>query len=75
MADELVFLTNEDERGDSILEAFAARTGLAPQTISGGVRFELGEDDHELKVVEILTRIDAQWSRHITLGEPGSSGS
>jgi hypothetical protein len=75
MAEELVFLTNgENERGEAILEAFAERTGLASQAITGGVRFELGEDDHQVKVVETLTDIDSHWSRHLTLGEPGSIG-
>jgi hypothetical protein len=73
MADELVFLTHGDERGEAILKAFAERSGLTPQTIAGGVRFELGEDDHAVKVVETLTDIDTQWSRHIALGEPGST--
>jgi hypothetical protein len=74
MADELVFLTRGDERGERILIAFAERTGLTPEVIGDGVRFALQGQDHAVKVVETLTDIDAEWSRHMTLGEPRSSG-
>jgi hypothetical protein len=75
MAKELIFLTHGDGQGEAIVKTFGERSGLAPQEIAGGFRFELGEDDHGVKVVETLTDIDPQWSRHITLGEPGSTDS
>lgn len=73
MADELVFLTHGDTHGEAIVKTFGERSGLSPESIPGGVRFELGEDDHGVKVVETLTDIDPQWSRHVALGEPGSA--
>jgi hypothetical protein len=72
MAGELVFLTKGDERGERILTAFAERTGLTPEAIGDGIRFALQAEDHAIKVVETLTDIDSEWSRHITLGEPRS---
>jgi hypothetical protein len=74
MVDELVFLTQGNERGERILAAFAERTGLTPEPITAGVRFALHEDDHGVKVLETLTDIDADWSRHLTLEEPRSTG-
>jgi hypothetical protein len=73
MADELIFFTRDESRAMSILDAFAERTGLTPEAIAGGVRFALQGEDHSVKVVETLSDIDAQWSRHITLGAPGST--
>jgi hypothetical protein len=73
MADELIFFVRDEARATSILDAFAERTGLTPELIAGGVRFALQGEDHSVKVVETLSDIDIQWSRHITLGEPGSA--
>jgi hypothetical protein len=73
MADELIFFTRDESRAMSVLDAFAERTGLTPEPIAGGVRFALQGGDHSVKVVETLNDIDAQWSRHIALGEPGSA--
>ena len=66
-------MTHGDAQGEAILNTFGKRSGLTAEPIPGGVRFELGEDDHGVKVVETLTEIDPQWSRHIALGEPGST--
>jgi hypothetical protein len=74
MADELIFFTRDEAKAMSIVDAFAERTGLTAEPIAGGVRFALQGEDHSVKVVETLSDIDAHWSRHITLGEPGSAG-
>jgi hypothetical protein len=75
MASELVFVLAEGGRAEKILATFADETGLMPETTRDGVRFELGRDDHNVKVVQTLNDIDPDWSRFISLREPGGSGS
>jgi len=75
MADELIFLTRGDTRGERILATFAERTGLTLEPIAGGARFELDRSDHSVPVVKTLTDIDPDWSRHMSLGDPAASQS
>jgi hypothetical protein len=75
MASELIFVMAGDGRAEKILAAFADETGLTPETIGDGVRFELGREDHDVKVVQTLNDIDPDWSRFISLREPSGSGS
>jgi hypothetical protein len=71
MADQLVFvITGDRSEAQRILDAFAGETGLAAQPSQEGTRFALGGPDHQIKVVETLNEIDADWSRHLSLGQP-----
>jgi hypothetical protein len=71
MANELLLLRRGDaESAQRILDAFAERTGLAAQPVTGGVSYALEGPDHRIKIVEILTDIDANWPRHVALGQP-----
>jgi hypothetical protein len=75
MADRLILLPHpDDSRSWAIIEAFAERTGLTLERRNGGAEFPLHERDHEVQVVQTLTDIDAQWSRHVTLGDPTQNG-
>ena len=70
MANEVVLLTNGDARGESIVASFAQQTGLTIEPMEDGARFALHGSDHDIKVVETLTRIDPDWSGYLTLGQP-----
>jgi hypothetical protein len=71
MANELLMLTRDDAATAlRIFDAFAERTGLRAERVTGGVRYPLDGSDHGLKIVEILNDIDRDWARHIALGQP-----
>jgi hypothetical protein len=71
MADQLVFVvTGDPSEAQRILDAFAAETGLAGQSGQESTRFALESSDHQIKVVETLNEIDADWPRHLSLGRP-----
>jgi pyruvate carboxylase len=71
MANELLLLRRGDaQAADRIFDAFAERTGLTAQPVSGGVSYALEGPDHRIKIVEILTDIDSDWPQHVALGQP-----
>jgi hypothetical protein len=71
MADRIVMLLGEDEpRAREIIDEFAARTGLEPFEIEGGMEFPLSDEDHGIRVVETLNEVASDWSDHIVLGDP-----
>ncbi|MFL5864361.1 MAG: hypothetical protein ACJ780_26920 [Solirubrobacteraceae bacterium] len=74
MADQIVLLARGDaSRAQSIMESFAARTGLERRDVDGGAVFPLeSADDHRVEVVQTLTDIDAEWTQHLALGDPQS---
>ena len=75
MADELLLLSRGDNaNAQRIFEAFAERTGLEGQSVTGGVRYLLEDGGHRIKIVETLTDIDADWSRHVELRQPRGEG-
>ncbi|HWF33140.1 MAG TPA: hypothetical protein VG188_11340 [Solirubrobacteraceae bacterium] len=76
MANEIVLLYKDDQAAaQRIAGAFAAETGLAAEPHERSVSFAVHGREHEIKVVETLNRIDSDWSRYVSLGEPGVSGS
>ncbi|MCW3031187.1 MAG: hypothetical protein JWM66_1320 [Solirubrobacterales bacterium] len=75
VAKELLLLRRGDaEAARRIFDAFAERTGLTAQPVTGGVSYALEGADHRIKIVEILTDIDADWPRHVALGQPYGDG-
>lgn len=72
MADRLILRpTGDPAEAQRIIDAFAAETGLTPEPApEGGVRFPLGADDHQIKVVQTLTGIAEDWPQHVELGDP-----
>ena len=69
MADPIL-LTGDPSRARQIVHAFEDRTGLRPSELGGGASFALGPDDRRIQVVQVLTDIDAEWSKHLVLGAP-----
>jgi hypothetical protein len=51
-----------------IFEAFAERSALEAEPVTGGVRFAVDGTHRSVKVVETLNEIDARWQLHIALG-------
>jgi hypothetical protein len=75
MAERLVFvIIGDPSHARRILDSFAGETGLAPQSEGDVTRFALDGADHRVKVVQTLTEIDPDWSRHLSLGPPEASG-
>jgi hypothetical protein len=75
MAEELILLSRGDaDSAQRIFVAFAERTGLAAEPVTGGVSYRLEGPDHRIKIVEILTDIDPDWPRHVALGQPYADG-
>lgn len=75
MANEIIFLYKDDRAAaERIAGAFAAETGLAAEPHEASVSFEVHGREHEIKVVETLNEIDSDWSRYLSLGEPGVRG-
>lgn len=71
VANELLLLRRGDgASAQRIFDAFAERTGLKAQRVTGGVSYVLEGADHRIKIVEILTDIDKDWPRHVALGQP-----
>ena len=72
MADRLILRPQGDPaEAQRIIDAFAERTGLAPEpSAAGGTEFALGSDDHAIKVVQTLTEVAPDWAEHLELGDP-----
>ena len=71
MTNELLLLRPGDaESAQRIFDAYAERTGLTAQPVTGGVSYVLEGADHRIRIVEILTDIDSNWPRHVVLGQP-----
>lgn len=66
-----ITLTKLDEDADAIVRAFSERTGLTAEDDDGDTWvFALGDDDHDIDVVQTLTAIDEEWTDHIGLQDP-----
>lgn len=73
MSDRIVLVPHGDgAEAQSIIDAFADRTGLEPDELTEGVEFLLGPDDHGIEVVATLNEIDPGWTDHLALGDPGA---
>jgi hypothetical protein len=71
MANEVILVCRGDaDAAQRIFMAFAERTGLVAEPVTGGVSYLLEGTDHRIKIVEILTDIDPHWPRHVALGQP-----
>jgi hypothetical protein len=75
MATEIIFVYKDDPAAaERIIGAFAVETGLTAEPHEGSVAFAVRGAEHEIKVVETLNGIDANWSRYVSLGDPSSDG-
>jgi hypothetical protein len=71
MADTITFLPKDDE-GERILDEFEQQTDLeaTPGTDESARAYALEGEDHRVEIVQTLTDIDPEWSRHIALEMP-----
>jgi len=73
MANEIIFAYKDDPiAAERIVGTFAAETGLTAEPGEGSVAFAVHGREHEIKVVETLNGIDGDWSRYVSLGDPGT---
>jgi hypothetical protein len=75
VANEIIFVYKDDPAAaERIIGTFAAETGLTAEPHDGNVSFGVHGREHEIKVVETLNRIDGDWSRYLSLGDPEAGG-
>jgi hypothetical protein len=70
VAEEVLLLSQGDPaRAQRIFDAFAERTGLLMEPVTGGVRYTQEDSEHRrVKVLETLTEIDIDWVHYVALG-------
>lgn len=68
MSEDFVLLAHGDpKQAQRIFEAFAERTALDAEPVTGGMRFTLAGTHRNVKVIETLNEIDARWELHVKL--------
>ncbi len=72
MADQVILqVLDGSADGERIVDEFERVTGLQADVRGGDRYYELGAEDHQTRIVQTLTEIDAGWTDHIGLKLPG----
>lgn len=71
MADHISLLKLGDSpQAERIMDRFEQRTGLMPESTTGGRMYALAAEEHEVDIVQTLTMIDEDWTDHLALQDP-----
>jgi hypothetical protein len=66
--DVTLLARGDQKQAQRIFDAFAERTALEAEPVTGGMRFALEGTPRQIKVIETLHDIDTRWELYIALG-------
>jgi hypothetical protein len=55
----------DPKQAQRIFDAFAERTALQAEPVTGGIRFALDGRNRDVRVLETLNEIDSRWELHV----------